>query len=189
MSILTDVLPDYIEIDGKRFPIRSDFKTWIRVSAVIFGGEDEVIKTAKILSLVFPKLPDRLDSAMQAVIDFYQPRRQSAVGDDMPARRIYDYEHDAEMIYAAFLQQYGMNLNAIDLHWWQFRAMFDNLNDSTQFIKVVGYRAVNLSEIKDKEQKKYYSKMKHIYKLPDFQSEEEKERVMNDMFAKMFRGD
>jgi hypothetical protein len=64
--------------------------------------------------------------------------------------------------------------------------LFDGLNDSTQFIKVVGYRSIKLSDIKDKEQKKYYRKMKQLYKLPDTRTQEEKEQAMNDMFEKMF---
>lgn len=48
------------------------------------------------------------------------------------------------------------------------------------------YRAVDLSTIKDKEQKAFYRKMKQIYRLPDSRSEEEKEAAMIDAFAAMF---
>ena len=39
----------------------------------------------------------------------------------------------------------------------------------------MSYRAINLNEIKDKDMKKRYRKLKTLYALPDMRSEEEKE--------------
>ena len=50
-----------------------------------------------------------------------------------------------------------------------------SLNENTQFVKIMGYRAINLSKIKDKDLKANYRKMQKTYALPDMRSEEEKE--------------
>ncbi len=39
----------------------------------------------------------------------------------------------------------------------------------------MGYRAMDLSKIKDKEMKKHYKQLQEDNKLPDMRSEEEKE--------------
>lgn len=64
--------------------------------------------------------------------------------------------------------------------------MFSGLTDKNKICKIMEYRAVDLSTIKDKEQKAFYRKMKQIYRLPDSRSEEEKEAAMIDAFAAMF---
>ena len=39
----------------------------------------------------------------------------------------------------------------------------------------MGYRAIDLSKIKDKEERKRYRKLKQIYALPDMRTQEQKE--------------
>ena len=61
------------------------------------------------------------------------------------------------------------------MHWWKFKALFDGLNENTEIVKIMGYRSVNLSQIKDSEKRNYYKKMKRLYAIPDMRSQEEKE--------------
>ena len=46
----------------------------------------------------------------------------------------------------------------------------------------MGYRSIDLSKIKDKEQKAYYRKLKRDFALPDNRTEEEKERDFAEAF-------
>ena len=41
----------------------------------------------------------------------------------------------------------------------------------------MGYRATDLSKIKDKDQKKYYREMQELYKIEEPLTEEEKEDI------------
>ena len=47
-------------------------------------------------------------------------------------------------------------------------------------------RALDLSKVKDKEQKAHYRRLKRVYKLPDPRSEEEREADMIDALVVMF---
>lgn len=90
--------------------------------------------------------------------------------------QIYSYEFDAEYIYSAFMEQYKIDLSSIRyLHWWKFKALLISLNENVLFSKIMGYRAMEISKIKDKDMEKHYKKMKKLYALPDMRSEEEKE--------------
>ena len=53
--------------------------------------------------------------------------------------------------------------------------MFNSLSEKTKFVEIMGYRAIDLSKIQDKEERKRYEKLKEIYQLPDMRTEEEKE--------------
>lgn len=61
------------------------------------------------------------------------------------------------------------------LHWWEFRALFQGLKDDNKIVKIMGYRGIDLSKIKDKEEKARYKKLKKIYALPDMRTEQQKE--------------
>ena len=84
------------------------------------------------------------------------------------------------------MTQYKIDLQTADLHWWQFKSLFKSLDDNNKICKIMEYRAIDLSQIKDKEQKKFYRKMKALYRLPDLRSEEEKEKAMIESMSSLF---
>ena len=87
------------------------------------------------------------------------------------------------MIYTAFLDQYGLDLNETDyLHWCKFKAMFEGLKSDNKICEIMGYRAIDVSKIKDKEEKKRYKKLQREYALPDDRTEEEKEQDFAEAF-------
>ena len=87
------------------------------------------------------------------------------------------------MIYTAFLDQYRLDLNDIDyLHWFKFKAMFEGLKSDNKICEIMGYRAIDVSKIKDKDEKKRYKKLQREYALPDDRTEEEKEQDFAEAF-------
>lgn len=142
-----------------------------------------------IFSLVFYELPPNFFDALKAVISFYSKNeeiKQDGEGSTYK-KRYFDFEADGDFIYSSFLQQYNIDLcESEQLHWWKFKALMNGLSDETQFVKVVQYRGMDLSKIKDKEQKSFYRKMKALYKLPDNRSEEQKEKALNSAMEGLF---
>ena len=99
---------------------------------------------------------------------------------------MYSFEHDDRYIYAAFLSDYGIDLQDVeDLHWWKFRAMFLALNDSCEFKKIMGYRSMKITSKMSKEQRAFYEKMQRIHALPIPDDEQEK----YDAITKALMGD
>ena len=87
------------------------------------------------------------------------------------------------MIFSAFWHDYKIDLNEIDyLHWFKFKALFEGLDDKNRFCEIMGYRAIDLNKIKDKEQKKRYRKLQRQYALPDNRTVEEKEQDFANAF-------
>ena len=60
--------------------------------------------------------------------------------------------------------------------------MFEGLKAENKICEIMGYRAVDISKIKDKEEKKRYKKLQREWALPDDRTEEEKERDFADAF-------
>ena len=142
-------------------------------------------KIAKSISLIFGgTLPPNLREALVGMMNFFALRdaaddpTENPTGHGTSGKRDYDFAQDAGLIYAAFRQQYGINLLSEKLHWWEFRALLAGLDETTQFVKVVTYRGIDLSTVKDKEQKAFYKRMKERYRLRDNRTDAEREADM-----------
>lgn len=165
-----DALPLTIVVGGEAFPIRSDFRDGIRFESMMY--DERVPDGAKVnmaLSILLPERPPAhlLAETLEAMLSFYRCGKPEAPeGDD--GRQLYSFAHDYDIIYAAFLQAYGIDLldPATTLHWWKFRAMLLALPEDCQFMRVVGYRAARVTSDMSREQRSHIRKMQRLYALP-----------------------
>ena len=139
-------------------------------------------KTYQALKLFYPEINKIKDTkkAIDDIIWFYScgksEEKTSQKNRKGKNKQIYSYEFDNDLIYSAFKNQYNVDLEEIEyLHWWKFKAMFNGLKSDNRIVEIMGYRAMDLSKIKDKDMKKHYKQLQEEYKLPDMRSEEEKE--------------
>lgn len=189
INILLDRLPQYTQ-GGHR--IRTDFRESIKFELLMQDNKiDERNKVEQALRLYYYDLSKITDikKAIDEIVWFYACGEKKKVDNKIEnnsnkvKKQIYSYEFDAEYIYSAFLQQYKIDLNSIRyMHWWKFKALMENLNEDTQFVKIMGYRAVDISKIKDKEEKARYKKLKKTYALPDMRTTEQKEADFGKAF-------
>ena len=182
MNLLLDRPPTQIEVGGLFYEIDADFRTGIAFELLMLDEEfTETEKAARAMELYFPQIPDDEEEAMEKILWFYlcgreETNQEEKETEPAPKNIVYSYEYDAGSIYAAFLSQYGIDLVEISfLHWWKFKALFHALDENLEFMKIMRYRAVDITKI-PKEQKDFYRKMKQIYALPDNRTEEEKEQ-------------
>lgn len=193
MSILTEGFPSGVCIDGIIYAVDTDFRTWIQFGELL---EDSAVtlpeKAQKILTLCYrDKIPPSFAKAVQGLLWFYgcgklekkQGQKKSAAGQN---NHIFSFSADAGLIYAAFWKEYGIDLAKEPLHWWQFWSLFSSLGEDTRLMKVMGYRSVELSQITDKNQKRFYRQMKSLYRLPDQRSAAEKEKDFTQQLGLLF---
>lgn len=182
MNLLIDKLPQTVRIGDTDYEIHSDFRVSILFELLI--QDEDVEPGAKIrqaLELYFPVFPEgeSVEEIFSALLWFYQCGRtdkemkrsrkltESASGGGDDSERIYSYDYDDEYIYAAFLQQYGINLTQVDyLHWWEFRALFKALDHDCEFVKIMGYRSREVTGDMSKNERVFLNKMKAIHALP-----------------------
>lgn len=183
MNILTDPLPKTVAVGGEKYPINTDFRASIRFELLMQNASlPDSDKALKALELYYPRAPCDAQGACDGMLWFYrcgreETKRQEESGDGGgEPRRVYDFAYDADYIYAAFLAQYGVDLQeTAHLHWWKFRAMFRALDETCEFVKIMGYRAMRIPAKMPKEQKAFYRRMKRIHALPLPKDEKEKQ--------------
>lgn len=186
MNILIDKLPT--EVEG--LELNTDFRTSILFELLMqdkdISNEDKV---ALSINLYFNRQPtsyQEMKKMTRAIIWFYScgnkkkelkeiNQNEEIVKKEKKRKQIYSFEQDDFLIYSAFMEQYGIDLNETKLHWWKFKAMFDGLNDNILFSKVMGYRSIDLSKIQDKKQREHYANLQKHWALVDNRSVEEKE--------------
>ena len=172
MNILVDLLPIAVEIDNKNYEINSDFRTSILFELLMqdksIGEEDKIFMA---LQLYYPVIPENINEAIEQMLWFYRCgkdiTKSKGNGKGKSVTQIYSFEYDDDYIYAAFIDQYNIDLQDIEyLHLWKFKAMFKALKEDNEIVKIMGYRSMDISKIKDKEQKAYYNKMRKLYEIP-----------------------
>lgn len=192
MNILIDEVPRSVFIDNVEYEINSDFRISILFELMMQDNSidnDERVATA--LELYYPEIPRDWVQGIQAILWFYRCGRDieeesQGRGSNKKADAIYSFEHDDEYIYAAFLDQYGIDLQDIEyLHWWKFRAMFKGLKEDNKISKIMGYRSITINDDMTDSEKKYYREMKKIYALPDNRTQQEKEEDFYNVIASM----
>lgn len=187
-ALLGGKLPDTIEMGGREFKIHTNFRNWIQLEMMLFDeGGSFLQKVPELLKLCYISLPDTLREAVDGMVSFYMgPARQKVGRSGKMQRPCYSFWQDEELIYAAFYQQYGIDLTSAALHWWQFKALLQGLGEGTQLYKVIQYRRMDTSNIKNAEEKRFYRQMKELYKLCDNRSESEKEQAAAEALASLF---
>ena len=82
-------------------------------------------------------------------------------------KNLFSYEIDYPYILSGFLRDYGIDLETVEyLHWWKFRMLFDGLSDDTEIKQRIMYRGINLSDIKDRDERKRILKIQRSIQLP-----------------------
>ena len=108
-------------------------------------------------------------------------------GSETGGRPLFSYEQDGGLIYAAFLEQYGLDLTEVrGLHWWKFRALFEGLRGDCFFRQVVSWRATPLSDKMTKEERALLRSRKALYRLPDRRSPEQRQADFERAMAEGF---
>lgn len=142
---LCERLPDSITVDGKKYRLDLDFRNVLRMMDIM-GREDLLAEARNYLSLkcVMKKVPKNTAGAMSALsaLLFPEPKKKSG----KPSQRVTDYEQDAELIRAAFMQSYHINLWRDKLHWLEFTALLSNLPEGSRYSDIIGIRVRPLPE-------------------------------------------
>lgn len=167
-----NIMLDPVPTDWEGFLIETDFRIGIQICQIIEDKELSMIERhAKISELLFPGVcPD--DSGQKAAIKWFltgwnHDRNKKS----KDTARVLDYDIDQWRIYSAFRNQYGIDLNTVDLHYWQFMGLLTTL-DECAFTRVIDIRMKKVKPKMSKEEKEAIRKAKEAYRL---EQREEKE--------------
>ena len=151
MNILTDALPNTVEIDGIKHRINTDFRYGINFELLIQNGCRNVFQ---LLIPFFPDgLPRNIEKAFEETELFYCCGKLPKEGKkgNGNSKQPYSFDVDANAIYADFWNFYSIDLSQEGLHWWAFRALLEGLPDDSEFKQRIYYRTCDTKGMSKKE--------------------------------------
>lgn len=175
INALYEPFPESITVDGIEYPIITDFREWFRFADM--AEDDEISKRDKLLLMTKWLLepPESItDELIFAILDFYRaraferdsPEYSDIEGDGTSLPPVLNWRIDAPYIIGDFQRYYGIDLLTVEMHWWRFRLLFSALPAESQMMTRIGYRGVDLGQIKSESERKRIMKMKQLYALP-----------------------
>lgn len=151
MSLFDEELPTAYEYNGVEYEMHTDFREWIRFELLM--TDPDIIPREKpmlLARLIFPVVPPD-PNLSEFIIWFYSCGRKPPkvkfrkAASPKKSATVYSFEYDDGYIYAAFLEQYGIDLTSIEyLHWWRFRALFKALHDC-KICSIMSYRSEEIT--------------------------------------------
>lgn len=167
-------LKNTILINCSSIPIATDFRIWLKFQDLIQNLKENEESFYKLLNFFIEiglnLQVDQFEDALKEVVSFFSGEKQNKDNLEYRSEKVFDFHKDEKYIYSAFLQEYGIDLYEIEyLHWHKFKSLLQSLSENCQLTKIIQYRSVDTSKM-DKENKKFYKKMKQIYAL-DIQEE------------------
>ena len=182
-------LPYTVDHDGRCYRLRPYFDRMLEAEAAL-RREDmtaaDTLSYALWLLLDERRYPQSI-GLLQAVFDtLVEPPAYR----DESAPRAIDYEQDAALIYAAFMQAYGIDLRAEKrMHWWTFQSLLAGLPSGTRLMEIVDIRTRPLPKPTkyNSEQIQELQRLKARYRirLTDAETKQQYSRGLQKLAAKI----
>lgn len=198
MSILLQSPPEDVVIAGVVVPINWDFRTSIKFDILMNGNKPLEEKCLEAILLYYGQtneegeviLPvqvlEHLDEAYEKIIWFYSGGRQETGKAAEKVKKGYYFDHDDTYIYAAFMDQYKVDLSKADsMHWWLFKAMFLSLKEDNEICQIIKYRTVKITNKMPREKRDFLRRMREIYAPP---ADMKDRKELNEIEEKLLNG-
>lgn len=173
-------LPQAIKVNGSFYQIHTDFKYILRFRELL---QD---KTASIFDFDFIYINEKPESRLEGIrliCEFMNPPQElpRRTGEE-PKEIVLDYEKDAPYIYAAFYEQYGIDLIEARLHWYKFVALLHGLHD-TELNRIIQARLWKPNG-KNGEYEKRQQKQYEAWRLPQ-PEDNEPDEALEEFLSKL----
>lgn len=177
--------PKYIEVDGERFAIDTDYRTAIRCFEVI---EDKTIddyeRAMAIIYLLLDDIPQgvNLQRVTELLLKYLScgeiPKRKT-----LSHKKDMDLQQDERYIVASFMSDYQIDLSTAKLHWWHFCNLLNGLTGDCVLSRVREIRTCDLSIYRGKS-RQAMEKAKKALALKEKVTDDDREAM--EKFDKLF---
>lgn len=160
-------LPKTVDVNGRTYAIRSDYRDILNVIAVLNNpelgvsvlGDERAFAAMCIFYPEFEKITDH--AAAFDKLCWFVDRGEAHSGMDSKTP-VYDFERDESLIAPAIGQVLGCRIREIPyLHWWDFVDAFTQIGDGL-FAQVVGVRMRKSKGKMTKDDKTFYAQNKEL---------------------------
>lgn len=177
MNFFYEDLPRTVHVHGEEIPIITDFREYIRLLDMLKCEELNAMQRLTLLTQYFLYEIEIDKEAISALTEFVvmdfdswqKGNEEDGIEPDRHGsnKNLYSYEMDYPFILSGFMRDYRIDLESVEyLHWWKFRMLFDGLSEDTEIKQRIMYRSIDLSDIKDKDERKRISRIQRRIQLP-----------------------
>lgn len=180
--------PEYIEANGKRYKINTDFRIALRCDEV--ARDDTIGDYEKVLAIIYMLLGDEglkdygnYEKILNMLIRYL--RRGKPLEENDNKESSMDFKQDTGYIKASFMSDYSIDLDKIEMHWWAFYDLLQGLTENSVLNRVRAIREEPLSGKKGKELQKWQEMKKQVeLKKEKTQKEKELDIYWENLFRK-----
>ena len=173
---MTFDLPKSVEVGENTYHIRNDFRTILEIFVMLDDPDlTDADKTEALLRMFFIERPSDPEAALQAFIDFVDPRHGNQ--GKKSSGRLIDWSQDFDLMVAPINHILGFECRSVDfLHWHTFLAAYLEIPPESVFARVLRVREkLRTGKKLEKYERSWYSKNRDLVHLkPKFSKAEEK---------------
>lgn len=189
MNVFYEELPEALEINGREYPVITDFREWIRFSDMLKSDIPPEFKLEFLSEMFLEEVPDLytedgIEEAMDAITSFLslsgtefpdissdeansEEESEEVEYEEQRVKKAIYYEQDAPYIISAFRREYQIDLLSVPyMHWWEFRMLLDGLSEESQIKKRIYWRTCDVSKM-DKKERREILKIRRSITIPE----------------------
>ena len=164
---MTFYLQNEIEISGRSYPVRTDFRTILEIFTMLDDPDlTDADKTEALLQMFYVERPPDAEEAILAFTDFVDPRR-AAKSSATHNIRIIDWQQDFDLMVAPINHILGYECRAVDyLHWRTFLSAYLEIPPESVFARVLRIREkLRTGKKLEKYERTWYNKNRDLVHL------------------------
>ena len=132
---LYEKIPDSVTVNGRKVKVNLEYRNVLRMIDIL--KEDDLLPDARewLAMKCICRRPRKGMKAEVMKLLFDDPKKNAE------RERITDLGQDADLIRAAFMQEYGINLFREKLNWFEFSCLLAGLPEGSKYTEILGIRA------------------------------------------------
>lgn len=170
-------LPTTLDIDGKEYKIRTDY----RIVLTIFEAFNDIElkdneKIYVMLELLYEEKPNNLEEAIKQANWFLDGGKQYE--EFNKTKKVMDWEQDESIIFSAVNKVAGYETRSKEyIHWWTFLGYFSEIGEGL-FSTVINIRQKkNRGKKLEKYEQEFYKNNKQLIDLKQKYTTEEQNEI------------
>ena len=128
---LYENLPNSVKVNGKRVKINLEYRNVLRMVEIL--GQDDLLPESQEYLAMKCICRKPVKGMKTEVIKLLFPKTRDC-------EKITDFSQDADLIRAAFLQVYGINLFREKLHWFEFMCLLSSIPEGNRYGDILSIR-------------------------------------------------
>ena len=182
--------PEYVEVEGKRYKINTDFRVAIECNRI--AEDDSIGNLERAMAIIYTlfgdegiNTPDHYEKLLELAQKYLLCGNEfDSNSNEKPDM---DFIEDYGYIWASMMSDYnGLDIDKENIHWWKFNELLNGLSNSEMgnccvLNRIRNLRTFDVSQIKDHKEKEKIIKAKKQVQLKKNKRKASKENLESAM--------